>query len=132
MWITSPDTMTDPITPNHVDNLSPTKQPVDNYSLLFPKFFTPTIVDENGGKVITWNLKKGPEYVQGWVYLEVPKKKWLRKPIMSGGHYTITHSNLDKIHEFMDKYIMYDEDSHLKIKNYFIRESIRLVQDGGN
>ena len=132
MWITSPDTMTDPITPNHVDNLSPTKQPVDNYSLLFPKFFTPTITDENGGKVITWNLKKGPEYVQGWVYLEVPKKKWLRKPIMSGGHYTITHSNLDKIHEFMDKYIMYDEDSHLKIKNYFIRESIRLVQDGGN
>ena len=132
MWITSPDTMTDPITPNHVDNLSPTKQPVDNYSLLFPKFFTPTIIDENGGKVITWNLKKGPEYVQGWVYLEVPKKQWLRKPIMSGGHYTITHSNLDKIHEFMDKYIMYDEDSHLKIKNYFIRESIRLVQDGGN
>ena len=132
MWITSPDTMTDPITPNHVDNLSPTKQPVDNYSLLFPKFFTPTITDENGGKVITWNLKKGPEYVQGWVYLEVPKKKWLRKPIMSGGHYTITHSNLDKIHEFMDKYIMYDEDSHLKIKNYFIKESIRLVQDGGN
>ena len=132
MWITSPDTMTDPITPNHVDNLSPTKQPVDNYSLLFPKFFTPTIIDENGGKVITWNLKKGPEYVQGWVYLEVPKKQWLRKPIMSGGHYTITHSNLDKIHEFMDKYIMYDEDSHLKIKNYFIKESIRLVQDGGN
>lgn len=132
MWITSPDTMTDPITPNHVDNLSPTKQPVDNYSLLFPKFFTPTITDENGGKVITWNLKKGPEYVQGWVYLEVPKKKWLRKPVMSGGHYTITHSNLDKIHEFMDKYIMYDEDSHLKIKNYFIKESIRLVQDGGN
>ena len=132
MWITSPDTMTDPITPNHVDNLSPTKQPVDNYSLLFPKFFTPTIIDENGGKVITWNLKKGPEYVQGWVYLEVPKKQWLRKPVMSGGHYTITHSNLDKIHEFMDKYIMYDEDSHLKIKNYFIRESIRLVQDGGN
>lgn len=132
MWITSPDTMTDPITPNHVDNLSPTKQPVDNYSLLFPKFFTPTITDENGGKVITWNLKKGPEYVQGWVYLEVPKKQWFRKPIMSGGHYTITHSNLDKIHEFMDKYIMYDEDSHLKIKNYFIKESIRLVQDGGN
>ena len=132
MWITSPDTMTDPITPNHVDNLSPTKQPVDNYSLLFPKFFTPTITDENGGKVITWNLKKGPEYVQGWVYLEVPKKQWLRKPVMSGGHYTITHSNLDKIHEFMDKYIMYDEDSHLKIKNYFIKESIRLVHDGGN
>ena len=132
MWITSPDTMTDPITPNHVDNLSPTKQPVDNYSLLFPKFFTPTIEDKDGGKVITWNLKKGPEYVQGWVYLEVPKKQWLRKPIMSGGHYTITHSNLDKIHEFMDKYIMYDEDSHLKIKNYFIKESIRLVQDGGN
>ena len=132
MWITSPDTMTDPITPNHVDNLSPTKQPVDNYSLLFPKFFTPTITDENGGKVITWNLKKGPEHVQGWVYLEVPKKQWFRKPVMSGGHYTITHSNLDKIHEFMDKYIMYDEDSHLKIKNYFIKESIRLVQDGGN
>lgn len=108
-----------------------TKQPVDNYSLLFPKFFTPTIEDKDGGKVITWNLKKGPKSITGWVCLESPKKGWRNKPIMPINQFSITHANLDKIHEFMDKYIMYDEESHQKIKQYFISESIRLTKDGG-
>jgi hypothetical protein len=109
----------------------PSKTTDDNYGLLFPKFFTPTIEDKDGGKVITWRLIKGPEYIQGWVYAETPKKKWLRKPIMSGGHYTVNHSNLDRIHEFMDKYITYGEESHTKIKQYFLNETIRLLKDGG-
>jgi len=31
----------------------------------------------------------------------------------------------------MDKYISYGEDSHTKIKQYFLNETIRLLKDGG-
>ncbi len=79
-----------------------TKITDDNYHLLFPKFFTPIIEDtEDGGKLITWKLKKGPSYVQGWVHLQPPKTSWSRKPIMPMNTYTMSSSNLTKIHEFM-------------------------------
>ena len=124
------------MTDKDIHNLPPSQEPQkttdDNYSLLFPKFFTPTIEDYHGGKIITWNLKKGPKNVTGWVYLESPKKEWINKPIMPINQYTITNASLDKIHEFMDKYIMYKEDSYAKIKEYFIKESMRLVKDGGS
>lgn len=107
-----------------------TKQPVDNYSLLFPKFFFPHIEDRDGGKMITWSLKNGR--VHGWVFLETPKKGWKNKPIMPINQYTITHSNLDKIHEFMEHVIRYDENSHTKIRQFFISESLRLLKDGGS
>lgn len=132
MCITSPDTMTDKdihIIPHTEET---TKQPVDNYGLLFPIFFTPTVEDRDGGKLITWDLLNGPKSITGWVHLETPKKKWLRKPIISGGHYTITCSNLDKIHEFMGEFIQYDEDSPTKIREFFVKESLRVIQDGGN
>lgn len=123
------------MTEEDIHNFSPseetTKQPVDNYGLLFPKFFTPTITDEKGGKVITWNLIKGPKSITGWVYLRPPKMGWINKPIMPTNHYTITHVNLNRIHEFMKKYLIYDTDSHTKIRQYFINESMRLIKDGG-
>lgn len=131
MWINTPDNMTDKDIHNETPTEGTTKTTDDNYSLLFPKFFTPIIEDKDGGKVITWNLKKGPKNITGWVYLESPKKGWRNKPIMPINQFSITHANLDKIHEFMDKYIMYDEESHQKIKQYFITESIRLTKDGG-
>ena len=111
----------------------PTKQSDDNYGLLFPKLFTPTIEDtEDGGKIITWSLRKGPKSVQGWVYLQLPKKGWRNKPIMPINTYSITSSNLDKIHEFMDKYIIYKEDSPTKVRQYFVNASRELLKGGGN
>ena len=98
-----------------------------NYDLLFHKFFTHIIEHKDGGVTITWKLKKGPSHVQGWVYLEQPKKGWKRKPIMTN-HYTLTNTNLNRIHEFMDKYIIYKSDSHERVKRFFLNESIRLVK----
>jgi hypothetical protein len=110
-----------------------TKITDDNYHLLFPKFFTPIIEDtEDGGKLITWKLKKGPSYVQGWVHLQPPKKSWSRKPIMPMNTYTMSSSNLTKIHEFMDKYIHYTEDSPTKVRQYFVNMSRELVKNGGS
>jgi len=123
--------MTDKVIHTDPQHNEPTKQSDDNYYLLFPKFFTPIIEDtEGGGKLITWKLKKGPSYVQGWVHLESPKKSWSRKPIMPHT-YTMSSSNLDRIHEFMDKYIKYTEDSPTKVRQYFVNASRELIKDGG-
>jgi hypothetical protein len=119
-------------TQNNTPSDKPTKQSDDNYYLLFPKFFTPTIEDKDGGKLITWKLKKGPSYVQGWVHLQPPKKTWLRKPIMPMNSYTMTSSNLTLIHEFMDKYIKYTEDSPTKVRQYFVNMSRELLKNGGS
>ena len=131
MWINTPDTMTDKDIHNETPTEETTKTTDDNYSLLFPKFFSPIIEDKDGGKVITWNLKKGPKNITGWVYLESPKKGWRNKPIMPHNVYTMTSSNLDRIHEFMDKYIKYTEDSPTKVRQYFVNTSRELLKDGG-
>ena len=125
--------MTDKVIHTDPQPDEPTKQSDDNYGLLFPKLFTPTIEDtEDGGKIITWSLRKGPKSVQGWVYLQLPKKGWRNKPIMPLNTYSITSSNLDKIHEFMDKYIIYKEDSPTKVRQYFVNLSRELLKGGGN
>ena len=121
--------MTEEVFHNDTPTEKPTKISDDNYGLLFPDFFTPTVEDKDGGKLITWKLINGD--VQGWVFLKPPKVGWKNKPIVPINAYTITMSNLDKIHEFMDKYIMYTEDSPTKVRQYFVNLSRELLQDGG-
>ena len=123
--------MTDKVIHTDPHSNEPTKITDDNYHLLFPMFFTPTVEDKDGGKLITWRLKKGPSYVQGWVHLQSPKKGWTNKPIMPHNVFTMTSSNLDKIHEFMDKYIKYTEDSPTKVRQYFVNVSRERLKDGG-
>ena len=53
MWINTPDTMTDKDIHNETPTEETTKTTDDNYSLLFPKFFSPTKEKKNGEKVIT-------------------------------------------------------------------------------
>ena len=124
--------MTEEVFHNDTPSDKPTKQSDDNYYLLFPDFFTPTIEDEDGGKLITWKLIRGPKDVQGWVFLQPPKVGWKNKPIMPINTYSITMSNLDKIHEFMDKYIKYTEDSPTKVRQYFVNLSKELLKGGGS
>ena len=124
--------MTDKDIHNDTPSDKPTKQSDDNYYLLFPDFFTPTIEDKDGGKLITWKLIRGPKDVQGWVFLQPPKVGWKNKPIMPINTYSITMSNLDKIHEFMDKYIKYTEDSPTKVRQYFVNLSKELLKGGGS
>ena len=124
--------MTDKDIHNNPQANGPTKITDDNYHLLFPMFFTPTIEDtEDGGKLITWKLKMGPKHVQGWVHLIPPKKSWSRKPIMPMNTYSMSSSNLTKIHEFMDKYVHYTEDTPTKVRQYFVNASWELVKGGG-
>lgn len=109
--------------PNDVDKFDHHK-----YGELFHRFFTHTISETSEGLKVTWTAITKKNNIQGWILLQPIKKVWKRKPIMGSGGFQIVDSKLNPIHEFMEKYIIYGEESPLVIRKFFIDLSMELLR----
>lgn len=140
MWISimenGSDNMTDVDNPlndrNHVDNSGVEKFDHHKYGELFHRFFKHKITESSEGLKVTWRLITKKHELEGWILLQPVKRTWKRKPIMGSGGFQIIDSKLNPIHEFMDKYIIYEESSPLIIRKFFIDEAMKLMREFTN
>ena len=128
MWISIHDNMTDVDNSFFGDLNSVDKFDHHKYGELFHKFFTHTINETSEGFKVTWTAITNKNHIQGWILLCPIKKVWKRKPIMGSGGFQIVDSGLNPIHEFMEKYIIYGEESPLVIRKFFIDLSMELLR----